>query len=321
MMKRAISLLVLIAALLIAPSSVPSGRWVDARALGVTTASAQIGPMFNPMVMKAAGACPNSSKLSTIISNAGLMTDLKLVLDAGDIASWPGSGTKWLDVSGAGDDFFRGATGSGSDTPSFNGIPGSCTTSEYWSVDGADFFRYDTTNAAWMETLHKDGAAFSILAVFYPNGTSDGSVFGTNGGSGTGVGFRGRGGAAPNFYSLNAGVVALNTVATTSFSAGSWYIIGLSINENGGNVSFFYQNGSYNQVAASDTFDAAYTLPAAGSATYAMEVFARGNGSSPFDTGSRVAMFAAWQGGTQLTKANFDTLRAAIDAARPGYGF
>lgn len=50
MMKHALSLLVLIAGLLIAPSSAPSGRLVDARSLGVTTAFAQIGPIFNPMV-------------------------------------------------------------------------------------------------------------------------------------------------------------------------------------------------------------------------------------------------------------------------------
>ena len=81
-----------------------------------------------------------------ILTSNSLTTNLKLCLDAGDINSYSGSGQKWLDRSGLGHDFFLGVDGSANtDDPTFNGSPGNASSNEYFSVDGGDFFRYDST--------------------------------------------------------------------------------------------------------------------------------------------------------------------------------
>src|SRR5688572_10725967 len=106
--------------------------------------------------------------LLTILNGLGLTANLKLCLDAGDNLSAPAAATSWLDRSGNGYDFFRGTT-SGADAtdPTFNGTPGELSAAEYWSFDGGDFFRYDTTNETWMQNLHKNNALLSFFCWLY----------------------------------------------------------------------------------------------------------------------------------------------------------
>jgi hypothetical protein len=92
-------------------------------------------------------------------------------------------------------------------------------------------------------------------------------------------------------------------------------VLGVSVDENGGSVSFGYLNGAYNQVSSSNTFDASYTSPSAASATSAWNIGARGGGNAKINNGWRLGMFALFP--TALTKANFDTLYTDI-AARYG---
>lgn len=118
------------------------------------------------------GLCPppnhgldKGSSMRETINALGLTSNLKLLLDAGDLASVSNaSQTKWLDISGNGYDFYRGS-GSGSDSadPSFSGTVGAQSANEYWSFGGGDYFTYDTSNETWMNALHKDSAAFTIM--------------------------------------------------------------------------------------------------------------------------------------------------------------
>lgn len=98
----------------------------------------------------------------------GLSENLKQVLDAGDARSYPGSGGKWLDLTPGGYDMYQGTTASAQSTdPTFNGTVGKRTDAEYFSVDGGDYFTYDTTQEAWMKALAKPGPNTILLLCYY----------------------------------------------------------------------------------------------------------------------------------------------------------
>jgi hypothetical protein len=109
--------------------------------------------------------------LLQMIQAESLTSGLKLCLDAADSASYSGSGQSWLDTSGNGYDFFRGATSaSEASDPAFFGAPGAKSLNEYWQNDGAgDCFTYDSSVETWMSNLHKDGAKWSLIFVYDPN--------------------------------------------------------------------------------------------------------------------------------------------------------
>lgn len=253
--------------------------------------------------------------LAQAITDAGLTANSKLVLDAGDSASYSGAGQSWLDRSGGGYDFFRGATsGAEASDPTFTGSSGDLTSATYWSFDGGDYFTYDTTNEAWMQTLHKDGAVISaIAAVYLPNLVASAGLWGTSGNS-PGPGSRMYFTDSEQLsYQVGKGSDPDVLVKSTDagISTGAWHIVGLSVNENGGNVSFFYVDGAYKQTGASNTFDAAYTNPSAANAAYTMQIAAMGNNEKMFESGARLGFLGIWQG-TALSKANFDTLYADL---------
>lgn len=236
------------------------------------------------------------------ITAAGLTSNLQLCLDAGDSASYT-SGTKWLDQSGNGYDFFLGSDGGGTDDPTFTGTAG--TRTSYWTGDGSKYFTYDTTNETWMQNIHKNNANFTLFAVV--RGTTAG-VSGTLASDGTGTGFKwtwARTGTQI-LTVQNAGVGVLSATKASADVGGQWSLVAVSLNEaTGAGGGFFYHDGS-----ASSTFDSTYSSPAAGNATSTMNVGASGGGAGGFLTG--LACFAAWS--TALTSANLDALYAQIRA-------
>ncbi len=246
---------------------------------------------------------------STVISRLGLSGGLKLCLDAGDVASYA-SGQSWLDTSGNGYDFFLGANGSAAaDDPTFNGTPGALTPSEFWSFDGGDLFRYDTTNETWMNNIHKAGAKCTILAWYYPitgvNNIIAGTLGGTSGSGNIGFWF---GNGSDNFASFRVGNGSIggasDLISSLVVSNATWQFIAASIQSGVASGSTIQLNGS------SQTFTYTYTSPSAGNAIYSMEVGARGNGNSPFPNGSRLAMLAVWEG-VALSQAQINAIYAA----------
>lgn len=70
------------------------------------------------------------------ITRLNLSSGLKLCLDAGDAASYPGTGQSWLDVSGQANNFFLGANNTvTTDDPSFSGTPGGLTANESFTLE------------------------------------------------------------------------------------------------------------------------------------------------------------------------------------------
>ena len=101
-------------------------------------------------------------------------------------------------------------------------------------------------------------------------------------------------------FATSSGTVNLN----------AWNIIGVTIDEaTGAGAGIFNING------AGETFDATYSGPSAGAATYTMEIASAGDAGSqniaPNDT--RMAVFALWSGAA-LTEADFDAIFDALGA-------
>lgn len=248
-------------------------------------------------MMMGSGGQGGGDTALTVLTNASLTTNLKLCLDAGDASSYT-SGTKWLDVSGGGYDFNLGPTGS----PVFTGTAG--FRGSYWDFT-SDEFTYDTTNETWMQNIHKDNAIYTIIAFVYPRSTSGDGLAGTSARTltDTGFAFNLNAGLTPRLRILDgSGAAALDVQGTTPLTAGKWNMVGLSVNEAGGAVSFFFVSGT-----ADTAFDAAYATPSAGSATYTMQVAANGNDDQPMSPNTRMGIFLMWEG-TALTSANMTTI-------------
>lgn len=262
------------------------------------------------------GAGGSNLTLYEAIASAGLTTNLELVLDAGDGLSYV-SGQSWLDRSGNGFDFFLGADGSATSTdPTFNGSPGGRSSADYFSLDGGDYFRYDTTNETWMQNLHKNNAILTIVAVIYvPAHTAEQGILGNSNASGNDIG--------ANFYvdpteklrfrvTKGSAPVVLDVVADSALSTGAWHFVAVSLNEaTGAGGGFFYRDGAYDQASAADTFTSTYASPSSSNASFTTEIGGLGNGSSLMASGARIAALGAWEG-TALSKANLDTLFALL---------
>lgn len=255
--------------------------------------------------------------LKTAISRAGLTNDCKLILDAGDRDSFQplqANPQKWLDVSGNGEDFFLGATGSAStDDFSFQGSPGSPNKNTYWIADGGDFFRYDTTPTTWMNNLHKDNARFSwFMLIFVPSNIAS-SMWSTRH---TSSGY----GAVSNFVIttgqwnmivLHASGEALRVTSDAPFPFGKWVAIGGSINEPAGaGGSFLWRDGSYETVSGASVFNATYTSPTT-SDTNRFDIMGGLPGDSASPSGTRIQAAAFWEGSTR-TKKELDTLYSLV---------
>lgn len=262
--------------------------------------------MYKPAIVPA-------TSLYDILSTAGFTTNLKLCLDAATISSYAG-GQSWLDLSGGGYDFFRGADGtSDAAEPTFNGAINGGSSSEYWSFDGGDYFTYDTTNETWMENLHKNNAIFSWIIVAYigAGSTAQAMIGNASGvGGGIGIGIYVSSADAYKFRALSASAQSDLTHGTT-VTTGAWHFFGGAVNEaTGANGSRLVLDGTATQ------YTSTYTTPSASNASNTLKIGRGGNGSN-LTNNSRIAMLAMWEG-TALSSVNLASIRTAIQSARPG---
>lgn len=236
-----------------------------------------------------------SVPLVTTLTNLGLTSNLKLALDAGDASSYPGTGQSWLDTSGGGYDFFLGADGSAtSSDPTFNGTAGLLSAGNYWSFDGGDWFTYDTTSEGWMDDIHQDNAVFTILSwIYMASFTGSPGVIG-NMTLTTEVGFSHSIAVttgAPAFTVVNgSGIAKAISGTSVPVSLNTWSMVAISSTEaTGANGAMFYTNG------ATQLANSAYTSPSASAATNTLAIGAqKPAGTSPFTSGSRIAMLAVF---------------------------
>jgi hypothetical protein len=262
-----------------------------------------------------------------VIKHLGLTSGLKLCLDAGDANSYSGSGQVWSDLSGGGYHFNRGADSSaGSDDPTFNGVAGRQSASEYWSFDGGDEFRLAQSNPSWIENLHKNNAIWSFaLWIYYVGGGANTvSPLFLTGDSGADVGFS----LAIDHDNDLSFVNVLNAVNTTepfSFSAtysqavpkNAWTFLAHSYTESTGIVSSRINDAHADEIGAVGS----YTSPSSSSATFVARIGKTSTSAGPagqqvFPSGTRLNTLAAWEG-VALTPAQ---ITAIYDATKAKFG-
>ena len=237
-----------------------------------------------------------------ILQAGSLDTNLKCCLDAGARASYGGSGQTWLDLTTNNADFYLGPDGTSSaEDPTFNGVAGGLSSDEYFSVDGGDYFRIVGSNPSWIDNLHKDNAQFTILSWIYPGSATDNcQIFGTRGEGNSNVGvdhylshFQ-----IVLLHERNVGLAVgdgLGNLVMSAFdldwSGTAWQMTGVSVDEAAGaSGSFLFKD------TTTFAFDGTYSSPSSSAATYAAEILGAGNAQFPAVSGTRIAMFAIWEG-------------------------
>lgn len=240
-----------------------------------------------------------------ILAGLNLTDGLKVVLDAGDGASYT-SGQSWLDLAGSGYDFFRGADGSATSTdPTFNGSAGGLSSSEYFSFDGGDYFTYDSANETWMNNLHKSGAKFTVMMWVNLAAIGGGGTFFSTSRANTadvGVIIRMAGGdGRPVLQVFSGGGTVHTSVPIGALTTSTWQLLGMSLDTSDGTSgSKFFIDGT------TETFSGSYSSPSSAAATYTAKIGADGaTTGGRLASGSRVAGVMAWEGvalsGDQMT--------------------
>jgi hypothetical protein len=239
---------------------------------------------------------PRMSMYDTV-KRLGLAANCKLILDAGDNVSYPGSGQVWSDISGQGNNFNLGVTNvANTDDPTFSGSPG-IRGSNYFSSDGGDFCRLAGAVPSWMQNLHKDGALTTM--VFWAFMPATGSMFLIGDCQGLfaqiGMTFVLSSGAGDRLRWIvckTGGTAGLDTGSSGPvFTRSVWAMYSITISENGGaSASYFGINGTYT------IFNGSVTGPSASNASYVMEIMGGGNGGVPAASGSRMGSCAVWEG-------------------------
>lgn len=266
------------------------------------------------MFFAAPSAFRKGSSLINEVSNLGLTTGLKSCLDAGDANSYDGSSQTWADLSGGGYSVYRG-TGSGSDgsDPTFNGVAGRQSASEYWTFDGtADYFTLNQANPAWVENLHKNNAIWGFACWLYVGASLPAAacvLFGDNASaaSQTGVSaFIRSDGTLRVTITNSSGGAALTVTSAATVNLNSWNFLACELREGAG-------TGSLTVNATQLDVTSTYSSPSAGAATYTWTI---GNDGSPdvgtayIPSGYRLANIALWESSVP-TKAQLLSLRSA----------
>jgi hypothetical protein len=241
---------------------------------------------------------PLGARISAInaASRAGMLSGLTLCVDAGEMASYGGTGQTWADLSGNAQDFHLGADASATSTdPAFAGTAGRLSGAEKWTFDGTKYFRLKTANTTAINSIHKDGWIGSMAAVFHTDGNTSAQVFaGTTGNALNGTGFfMQRSGGASNLtcrITIRNGTNAvLNSGDFGSVQANKWNFAFFSIDESAG-TGVRLVNGS------SGTFTSTYSSPDTGNAAQTLEIGARGNGVNPIGSADSIAIYMFWDG-------------------------
>lgn len=110
----------------------------------------------------------------SMLQRLGLTTGLKLVVDAGDDASYPGSGQEFIDRTGNNNFYLGNSSGASGDDPTFNGTAGNLSESEYFSCNGSQDFR-SVGDPTWADDWTENGSTYSAAFIFKAPNHSGGS--------------------------------------------------------------------------------------------------------------------------------------------------
>lgn len=232
------------------------------------------------------------------LSNLGLLTNLKVCLDAGDVNSYDGTSQTWKDLSGNGTDFYRGSTSSAqASDPTFNGTAGRQSSGEYFSLDGGDWFTI-TAQPSWADAFHKANAQFTVAMAIYLSGVTSTAVnFGGIGdvgpsGAWTGLSLESATGAFLRSYRIQINNASKAIYSKTSSNAAvnnAWNFLAASVDIQNGNVLF-----QINGTTETYTGQSYSGSPVAGVANSVLQIGAGGDGAGPDATGIRYGNVSMW---------------------------
>lgn len=227
----------------------------------------------------------NSAVSSTVID-----------LDATIVASYPGSGAVWANLTPApadgsvksAYDFYRGDAVTGGTFPAFTGVAGN--PAAYWSLDGGDYFALKSgSNTAFFNALHKTTGGSDWWAAFAfqyaDNGTAY-KFYGTSTGAGGNIGIAEQITSGDLYRSQQRGAASGPTAdATGALSNGTNYLIIVS-HSHSTNTTRIWKNSATAQ-SVSHTYG---TTIAAASNT--MKIGANGVAAQNVPGGTRIYSFA-----------------------------
>lgn len=235
-------------------------------------------------------------RLMTYIQKNALTTNLNVALDAGDRRSAQSATEQiWYDVSGSGNNYYRGASGTaGSGDPDLSGGVGVFGSTYYYCPDSASFLEYFTAvgTPTFANDWHKNNGAFTILCIFMPvaSATSDRTLFNNAGGvSGNyGVTFYLGTDLRPNLiYTHNTIGSRRTDTFSTAVTQNVWNYVAVSYNE-ATTTAFARVNG---------TTTASVTTLASTATTNPDGTYALGRdqvGTSSYLLNDRIAAYAMW---------------------------
>lgn len=261
--------------------------------------------MLAQKLMGAKVATSGAQSLKSIIDDLGLTTNLKLCLDAGDIASYnPAVQTaRWLDTSGNENHFFRGSSTTGdSNEPIFNGTAGGLSSNEYWSFDSSlRYFIYDGPVQPWMQNISRDNAKFSCFYIVDLPSTQEQTIFCTKNSStvaAAGSRLSARSTDAQLFLNIANGTAgAFEVLSGVSGGFMGFHAVGLTLDE-----AATYSI-TLNESVKVNSSSAAYANPSTSGESVMTLCSANTGGSLRFASGAKFYCFAMWEGST-LTTSN-----------------
>jgi hypothetical protein len=250
--------------------------------------------------------------LQSILTSQSLTTNLKLVLDAGDSASYSPSQT-FADRSGGGFDFRLGETAnSESSDPFFAGTVGQRGATEYFSFDGGDWFLPSTgSNAAWMNAIGTSGAKFAWAGWYYhPAGATRIYLFNNADFSPNGpILVELTSAKTYRIASGNEGNV-VNVAPPSATLDGRWHFFA-GVSDQVGTTQLYWDGA----VIGTDTGG----FSAGSSTSWPLTIGARtdNRGAQANPNGTRLAMLAMWQGSSVPT---ISQIQGVYDATRTRFG-
>lgn len=278
--------------------------------------TASITPQLNGMwfMLMAVGLWFISNRsLKEIIDANSLATGLVACLDAGDDVS-TGTANVWTDLSGTNNYFLGTATAGDAAQPTLVGGRNRWN-SDYYSLDGGDYFTCGVALPAWARDLSIANAAWTVYSVNYFGGalSNPSSTFATfastatpgvwAGTTSTGMSAYVQGTGAGNF------VQAIDTALVPA--TGVWNRMAWAVSDST-DLATMMLNGV---IGTDKAFPYATPGVATAVSTTRLTQFANATLTVNFwPAGSRIAMVAIWT--RKLTNAELAALDAAVQAER-----
>jgi len=252
-----------------------------------------------------------NANLVEVLNHLGIRTGAKLVIDAGDYNSYPGSGQVVSDLSGSAFNLTLGvdATAENYDAR-FDGVAGRQSQAERFTMQikqvGSNLYQQhlrlaDQPAPAWVDAIHKDGARFAMAFWIWPRPNANGGMSYSNTlrGSTANVGFDfgtvdgsiipGNGGKLTFFVSKGdpGGALAATVTTPAVVPSDQWVFIAIRVDEAAGTYMMQINETQY-------TGSITYSAPSSATGFAQIVFFA----SNVVGADGRLAQAVAWQGAT-----------------------